>query len=142
MRRSIPPRLRAPALLAVAVVVAVVLEGATRGWSSLLHAPGPLGIAAVAVVGFAWWARWSDTDLGAVMRREPDERQAYARLRVQALVGRALSLAVAVGYLIASATKVALWPWAALLGVMVVAFVAGWLVYGDRGGGHDNGGMA
>jgi hypothetical protein len=141
MRRSIPPRLRAPALLAVAAVVAVVLEGATRGWSSLVHAPGPLGIAAVLVVGFAWWARRSDTDMGAVMRREPDERQAYARLRVQALVGRALSLAVAVGYLVASAAKVTLWPWAALLGVLAVAFVAGWLFYGDRGGGQDNGGM-
>jgi hypothetical protein len=141
MRRSIPPRLRAPALLAVAVVVAVALEGATRGWSSLIHAPGPLGIAAVVVVGFAWWARRSDTDMGAVIRREPDERQAYVRLRVQALVGRALSMAVAVGYIVASATKVTLWPWAALLGLVVVSFVTGWLVYGDRGGGQDNGGM-
>jgi hypothetical protein len=126
----------------VAAVVAVVLEGATRGWSSLLHAPGPLAIVAwVLVVGVYLWSR-RDTDLGAVLRRQPDERQAYVRLRVQALVGRVFSVAVAVAYVVASATKVMLWPWAVLLGLLAVAWLAGWLMYGERGGGRDNGGMA
>jgi hypothetical protein len=77
-----------------------------------------------------------DTDAGAAVRRELDERQAQQRLRVQALVGRVLSLGMAVGYVVASATKVTLWPWATLLGLLVVSFLAGWLVYGDRGGLH------
>jgi hypothetical protein len=142
MKRSIPPRLRAPALLGLAAVVAVVLEGATHGWSRLVHAPGPLAILAwVMVIGVYVWSR-RDSDIGAVLRRQPDERQVYARLRVQALVGRVLSVAVAVGYVVASATKAMLWPWAVLLGLVAAAFFAGWLMYGERGGGGDSGGLA
>jgi hypothetical protein len=77
-----------------------------------------------------------DSDAGAVARREVDERVAGQRLRVQALVGRVLAPAVAIAYLMAVATNAMLWPSAVLLGVMAVSFLAGWLIYGEHGGGH------
>jgi hypothetical protein len=49
-----------------------------------------------------------------------------------------LSLAVAVAYLVAVATKATLWPWAVLLAVLAVAFFAGWLHYRERGGRGDD----
>jgi hypothetical protein len=122
-------------------VVAVVLEGVTRGWSGLIHPQIPGAIALALVIGFYLWGR-RDTDMGAAIRRQLDERQAYARLRVQALVGRVLSAAVAVAFVVASATKAMLWPWAVLLGLEAVAFFAGWLMYSERGGDRDDGGMA
>jgi hypothetical protein len=131
---SISPRLRAPALLAAAGSVALVVGGATHGWAS---AGDLLPIPLVAVVAlFILGGR--DTDRGAAVRRQLDERQAEQRLKVQALVGRVLSLAVAVAYIVASATRATLWPWAILLGLLVVSFLAGWRAYGVRGGVNGN----
>jgi hypothetical protein len=69
--------------------------------------------------------------------RQADERQEYERLRVQALVGRVLSIAVAIAYAVAVAVKAQLWPWAVLLGVMATSFVVGRMVYGPHGDGPD-----
>lgn len=80
---------------------------------------------------YIWGGR--DSDAGALVRHELDERQAHQRLQVQALVGRVLSLAVALAYMIAVATKAELWPWAILLGVTAIAFVMGRLFYGEHG---------
>lgn len=129
---SISPRLRAPALLAAAAAVALVVGGATHGWASVADV---LPIPLVAVVAlFILGGR--DSDRGAAVRRQLDERQAEQRLKVQALVGRVLSLAVAVGYIVATSTKAALWPWAILLGLLTISFLGGWLAYGDHGGTH------
>ena len=46
-----------------------------------------------------------------------------------------LSVAVAIAYAFAVATKATLWPWASLLGVMAISFVVGRLVYGTHGEG-------
>jgi MFS family permease len=127
--RSISPRMRAPAVLAMAALVALAIGGATHGWASAADV-APIPIAAVAAV-FILGGR--DTDPGAVIRRQLDERQAEQRLKVQALVGRVLSLAVAFGYIVASATNATLWPWATLLGLLVISFLGGWLAYGERG---------
>jgi hypothetical protein len=128
MKRSIPPRLRAPALLAVGALVVLAIGGATHGWASVAYVvPIP-----VVVVIALYISGGRDNDMGAAIRYELDERQAYERLKVQALVGRVLSLAVAVAYLVASAAKVALWPWAILLGLMVISFLVGRLVYGEH----------
>jgi hypothetical protein len=131
---SISPRLRAPALLAAAAVVALGVGGATHGWASVADV---LPIPLVAVVAlFILGGR--DSDRGAAVRRQLDERQAEQRLKVQALVGRVLSLAVAVAYIVATATRATLWPWAVLLGLLAVSFLAGWLAYGERGGVRDD----
>jgi hypothetical protein len=105
-----------------------VIGGATHGWASVAYVvPIP-----VVVVIALYISGGRDNDMGAAIRYKLDERQAYERLKVQALVGRVLSLAVAVAYLVASAAKVALWPWAILLGLMVISFLVGRLVYGEH----------
>jgi len=65
-------------------------------------------------------------------RHQLDERQSQDRLKVQALVGRVLSAAVAVAYIAASAANTALWPWAVLLGLMAISFISGRLIYGEH----------
>jgi hypothetical protein len=77
-----------------------------------------------------------DSDAGAVVRRQLDERQAHQRLQVQALVGQVLSIAVAIGYLVAVVTKSALWPFGSLLGVLAVTFVGAWWLHGEHGPHH------
>jgi hypothetical protein len=128
MKRSLPPRLRGAALLAVGAVVALVIGGAANGWSTTVYV---LPVPILAIVGIYIWSG-RDSDAGAVIRLQVDERLEHQRLRVQALVGRVLSLAVPIGYLVASATKTTLWPWAVMLGLLVLSLVAGWLIYGER----------
>jgi MFS family permease len=124
--------MRAPALLAIGGLAALAIGGATHGWASVADvAPIPIVIVAAFVI-----LGGRDTDPGAAIRRQLDERQAQQRLKVQALVGRVLSLAVAIGYLVASATSATLWPWAVLLGLLCISFLAGWLTYGERLGRH------
>lgn len=128
MKPSLSPRLRAPALLAVLSVIPLAIGAATYGWSSLADIV-PVVLVVIAAL-YLWSGR--DTDTGALLRREPDERQIHQRLQVQALVGRVLSGAVALAYLIAVAANATLWPWAAMLGVVLVAFVAGRVLYGEH----------
>jgi len=130
--RSMSPQLRAPALLAIASLIALAVGGSTHGWSSVADV---IPIPVVAIVAlFILGGR--DTDPGAAIRRQLDERQAMQRLKVQAVVGRVLSLAVAIGYIVASATSATLWPWALLLGLVGLSFLSGWFAYGERGGSH------
>ncbi len=128
MRRSLPPRWRAPIVLAAAAVAALILGGASHGWASAAYLSPVL---VVLIVGCYLWAG-RDSDSAAVMRRQPDERQAVIRLKVQAFVGRALSVAVALAYLIAVTTNATLWPFAALLAVLAVSFLTAWLIYRER----------
>jgi hypothetical protein len=130
MRRSLPARWRAPTLLIIAALIALVVGGASHGWKTVLYVI-PILLAVGAIV-FVMAGR--DTDYGASLRHERDERQALQRLKIQALVGRVLSLAVATAYLIASIAKAALWPSAILLALMAISFIAGQLVYGQRRG--------
>jgi len=131
MRRSLPPRWRAVALLIVVASVAVVTGGATHGWKTVIYVlPIPL-----VVLVFVYTMAGRDTDSGAALRLERDERQAALRLEMQALVGRVLSLAVAVAYAVAVAAKAVLWPWAILIGLMAISFIAGQVLYGERRGG-------
>jgi len=136
MNRRMPPRLRAAVILGIGGLVVLAIGGATHGWKTVVYvAPVPV----VAVVALYIWSG-RDSDMGAVIRRQVDERQAYQRLKVQALVGRVLSIAVAVGYTVASASKAVLWPWAVMLALVAVSVLIGWLVYGEYGHrrGEDN----
>ena len=130
MKLSVPPRLRAPVILSVASVAALAVGGATHGWSGLAYV---LPIPVVVVTAF-FVLGGRDTDSGALIRSERDERQAHERLRVQAVVGRVLSIAVA--YEIAWATGATLWPWGAMLGVIAVAFIGGRRIYAAHGNSH------
>ena len=132
MKQFVPRRLHAPAILAVVSVAALAVGGATHGWSGVAYV---LPIPIVVVVAF-FVLGGRDTDTGALIRRDLDERQAHERLKVQALVGRIMSIAVAIAYTIAWATGTTLWPWGAMLGLMAAAFIAGRLFYAEHGSGH------
>lgn len=132
MKQRVPRRLRTLVIFAVGSVAVLVVGGATHGWSGVAYV---LPIPIVVVVAFFVLGR-RDTEAGALISRELDERQALERLEVQALVGRVLSIAVAIAYTIAWATGMTLWPWGVMLGVMTFAFVAGRLVHRWRGGDH------
>ena len=133
MMRPIPPRQRAPVSILVggAVIAAVVVPA--RGWGTLVSL-GPL----TAVLAAGWYLSGGrDSDFGALMRDKADERQAYRRLKAQALVGIVMSAAVGVAYLAALAAKATLWPFAILVFVPGVTFIVGWTIYREPGGGQD-----
>ena len=122
-------RLRAPLVFIALSSVPVWVGGSVYGWRSV---PDMIPVV-IALAAALYIIGGTDTDAGAVVRRQADERQADQRLRVQALVGRALSVSVAVAYGIAVARGTALWPYAILLGILTVSFFGGWLYYGERG---------
>ena len=135
MMRSIPPRLRAPLMMIVfgAVFAAVAVAG--YGWGSLLHL-GPVIIAGP-VVYYVWGGRNSDS--AAMIRQQPDERQAYRGLKIQAVVGRVMSIGASIAFLAAWAAKATLWPFEIFLAIFVVALVAGWVITREHGDGRDDG---
>lgn len=71
------------------------------------------------------------------MRDKADERQAYRRLKTQALAGIVMSWTVGVACLAAIAANATIWPFAILAVVPGVTFIAGWAIYREPGGGPD-----
>jgi hypothetical protein len=135
MKRSVPPRLRAPlCILAGGAAIGVVVPPA-HGWKTLLG----LGLFTVLCAAGWYLAGGRDSDFGALMRDKADERQAYRRLKVQALVGIVTSGAVGVAYLAALAAKATIWPLGILIFVPGVTFIVGWAIYREPGGGQDEG---
>ncbi len=130
MTTYIPPRLRAPMRIIVVGAIIVAVAVATQGWAPPVYLVLIPFILLVAFGYYAWGGR--DSDLAAVVRQESDERQAYYRLKVQALVGKVLGLAVAVVYLVTFYAKATLWPLAILLGLSVLTTLAGWVIYRDH----------
>jgi hypothetical protein len=132
MKRFVPPRLRAPVSMLVggAVITAIVVPA--HGWGTLATL-APLTV----VLAVGWYLSGGrDSDFGALMRDKADERQAYRRLKTQALVGIVMSAAVGVAYLAALAAKATLWPLGILIFVPGVTFIVGWVVYREPGGGQ------
>ena len=134
MMRSIPPRLRAPLMMLVFGAVFAAAAVAGYGWRSLLHL-GPVIIAGP-VVYYVWGGRNSDS--AAMIRQQPDERQAYRGLKIQAVVGRVMSIGTSVAFLTAWAAKATLWPFEIFLALFVVALLAGWVITRERGDGRDD----
>jgi hypothetical protein len=120
--------LRAPLTIAVIGAGALIVGGAVHGWATVLYV-APIVVALV--IGYYVWAG-RDSDMAALIRREPDERQVDLRLKVQALIGRVLSPAVAVAYIVAISTHMTLWPFAILLSVPFVVGAIGWSVYREH----------
>jgi hypothetical protein len=130
MMKFLPPRLRAPVLMLAggAVICAVAVIG--WGWRSLISL-GPVTI--ISVVGY-YVLGGRDSDFAAMLREQADERQAYRRLKIQALVGRVTTLAATTAFLAAIAAKATLWPFYIFITVPGVTFLAGWLVYREHPG--------
>ena len=134
MMRSIPPRLRAPLMMLVFGAVFAAAAVAGYGWKSLLHL-GPVIIAGPAVY-YVWGGRNSDS--APMIRQELDERQAYRGLKIQAVVGRVMSMGVSVAFLAAWAAKATLWPFEIFLALFVVGLLTGWVITRERGDGRDD----
>jgi len=135
MMRSIPPRLRAPLMMLAFGAVFAAVAVAAYGWGSLLHL-GPV-IAAGPPLYYVWGGRNSDS--AAMIRHQVDERQAYRGLKIQAVVGRVMSIGACVAYLAAWAAKTTLWPFEIFVALFAVALFAGWVITRERGDGRDGG---
>jgi hypothetical protein len=133
MMRSVPARLRAPVTMLAGGAVICAVSVAAWGWETLVSL---VPVTLVAVAGY-YVIAGKDSDFAAMIRAQADERQAYRRLKIQALVGRVVTLAAAVGYLAAVWAKVTLWPFTIFLLVPGLTFLAGWLVYRDRADGRE-----
>jgi hypothetical protein len=128
--KHIPARLRAPTIMATGGAAVVIVVGSVHGWST-----AGAGVPVVVLITIGYYpGQARDTDSGAVIRHQPDERQAALRLKVQALVGQVMSLAAVVTYLVAASTTVTLWPFAILVCLPAATFTAGWLIYREHGG--------
>jgi len=134
MMRSIPPRLRSPLMMVVFGAVFAAVAVAAYGWGSLLHL-GPVIIAGP-VVYYVWGGRNSDS--AAMIRQQLDERQAYRGLKIQAVVGRVMSIGASIAFLAAWAAKATLWPFEIFLALFLVALIAGWVITRERGDGRDD----
>jgi hypothetical protein len=135
MKRSLYPRLRTPVKMAVGGAAVLAVGGVMHGWETVLAV---LPVVVVATVGYYLWAG-RQSDVAAVIRHQTDERQAILRLKMQALVGRVMSGAAVLAYLVATASKMTLWPFVVLVCLPAASLFIGWLIYGEHGDRHANG---
>ena len=135
MNRSIRPRLQTPLKMIAGGLVTAAIAVAIYGWvAGAVLAP----VALVAAAGYYLWGG-RDSDMGALIGHKADERQASLQLKMQALVGKVMSLAAVVAYFVAFAAKATLWPFAILLALPALTLFAGWVIYRDHGGDQDAG---
>jgi hypothetical protein len=130
MMKFLPPRLRMPVQMLVVGTIGTVFGVIAWGWTALIT------ILPFTLIVAAWYyvLGGRDSDLSAVVLGRGDERQEYRRLRMQALMGQVMSLAVGVTFIIAVATKTASWPFAVLVPLPILSLVAGGLIYRDHPG--------
>ena len=133
MMKFLPPRLRAPVNMIVGGSVITVIGVILNGWVAAAF------LIPFVVIFTAWYyvLGGGDSDLAAVVLGQGDERQAYRRLRMQALVGRVLSLAVGVISIVAVAVKATLWPVLVLVGLLPLTLLAGWAMYREHPDGRE-----
>ena len=99
---------------------------ASQGWEAAVPAEA---LAVVAAIGYYLWGG-RDSDFGAMIGSRVDERQSLLRMRAQSLGGLAGTIAALIGYMVAVALKDPVWPFVLILGVQVIAFIAGLAIYG------------
>jgi hypothetical protein len=135
MTRLIPPRLRAPAGLAVGGTVIAAALLASQGWAAAI--PVEVVFVALATGYYVWGGK--DTDLGAVIGSRADERQASMQMRVTALQGKVMTAAAIVAFLSAVAIKATIWPFAVFVALAGISGLAGWAIYREHDDGQDDG---
>ena len=122
-------RLRAPAAMIVGGTGMAAAVVVAQGWK---HAIGVMVITVIAAIGY-YIAGGRDSDFGAMIGRQVDERQNLLRTRAQALAGVAVAFTAVVGYTVAIALRDPVWPFALFACVDVAAFIAGLVIFGARG---------
>jgi MFS family permease len=121
-------RLVAPATTIIFGAGLAAALAAAQGWEDAI----PVAVIAVAgAVGYYVWGGL-DSDTGAMLGQRVDERQSLLRMRAQALAAVAVAVTGVVGYIVAVALKDPVWPFVLFLGVEVVVFIAGLVIYGAR----------
>jgi hypothetical protein len=122
-------RLVAPAITIIfGAGLAAAAAAAAQGWGAAI----PIAvIAVVAAVGYYVWGG-RDSDTGAMFGARVDERQSLLRMRAQALALLAGTVAGLVGFMVALALKDPVWPFALILGIEAVTFIAGLAIYRVR----------
>jgi hypothetical protein len=133
MMKFLPPRLRTPVRMLVGGSVITVIGVIINGWMAAAF------LIPFVVIFTVWYyvLGGGDSDLAAVVLGQGDERQAYRRLRMQALMGRVLSLAVGVVSIVAVAVKATLWPVLVLVGLLPLTLLAGWVLYREHPDGRE-----
>jgi hypothetical protein len=121
-------RLRAPTMMIVVGTGLAAAVVAGRGWGTAI--PTEV-IVVVSAIGYYVWGG-GDSDMGAMIGSRVDERQSLLRMRAQALAAIAVAVTGLVGYTVAVALRDPVWPFALLLGVEVIVFLAGLVIYGAR----------
>jgi hypothetical protein len=76
-----------------------------------------------------------DSDTGAMLSSRTDERLSLLRMRAQAPAAVAVAVTGVVGFTVAVALRVPVWLFLLVLGVEVMAFIAGLAIYRARGAG-------
>jgi len=122
-------RLVAPAIMIIGGTGLAAAVAVGRGWGAAI--PTEVMAIILAVGYYIWGGR--DSDTGAMIGQRVDERQVLIRMRAQALAAQAVGIIGLIGYIVAIALKDPVWPFVLFIGVEVVAFIGGLVVYGARG---------
>jgi hypothetical protein len=129
MTTPIRPRLRLPALY--------LLAGTAFAAAWIVHGHGTWWISILTEVSVAVWVTRTylragqDTDEGALAGSRADERLRLLRTRSRALAGTVAIIAAFIGLTAAVAARAGWWwPFALMLGLMLLAYLFGWSEYG------------
>jgi len=128
MKSANPGRLAAPAIMIIGGTGLAAAVAVGQGWEAAVPAEA---LAVVAAIGYYVWGG-RDSDFGAMIGRRVDERQSLLRMRAQSLALLAGTIAALVGYMVAVALKDPVWPFALILGIEAVTFIAGLTIYRVR----------
>jgi peptidoglycan/LPS O-acetylase OafA/YrhL len=133
MLKFLPPRLRMPVQMLAVGAVGTVFGVIAWGWAATVT------ILPFTLLVAAWYyvLGGRESDMSALVLGRGDERQEYRQLRMQALMGQVMSLAVGVTFIIAVATKTTTWPFAVLVPLPILTLVAGGLIYREHPGGRE-----
>jgi hypothetical protein len=127
MNRTTRPRLRVPIVMAAG---GTTIALATILGSGLSRAAGVEAFTVVAAIGY-YYLGGRDSDGGALIGAQADERQAGLGLRASALAGRATIVVALAGFVVQTARGQDTWPFALLCAVGAISFVAGVALYRD-----------
>ena len=118
-------RLRRPVVTALGGSAIAVDALINSGWTNALAVEA---VTVVATIGY-YFLGGRDTDFGAMIGSQTDERQASIGVRARALSGCAMGAVAVAGFVIATAAGATTWPFELLCGVGVIAFLAGSVIY-------------
>ena len=135
MTRSKYSRLLTPAVALLAGSGIACAVGIRQNWSAAIASEA---IALCWATALYFWGR-SDTDTGAVLSQQEDERQQLVGLKATQLALAAVIFAIVVVCLIAAASKYEIWPYQVLLVIIGIAYFVGMRAYGFDGDESGNG---